>query len=248
MNPQTLIEQNLRLAASLAEQGLKRWNGAAAMSWPSQLPLPTAMWPWKLDWREASFKYPQPSLAFDEVGLTRQMFEVMSEAHRRSWEMAATVLGAPTAVPGYSVGALTRNYSEVLAFWMRSADEVRAAFADTDAKTFTTTAFETMPAPQTEPKKADVRPMQADLIEPSRKGPEFLDAPRGQPDDLTLIKGIGEKLNGVLHSLGIYHYWQIAAWTPEDAEWVSEHLQFRGRIQRERWIEQCRDLVKSKAA
>jgi len=248
MNPQTLFEQNLRMAAALTEDGLKRWNEVSGKGWLGVASLPTNVWPWRFDWREASFKYPQPSFAFDEVGLTRQMFEVMSEAHRRSWEMAATALSAPSLMPGYKVGTFSRAFSDLLAFWMRSADEMRHSFASTDVPTFTTTAFEVRPAATPEPQKAEVKPMQADLIDENRSGPVFLSSPRGEPDDLTRIKGIGQKLNAVLHSLGIYHFWQIAEWSPEDCEWVSEHLQFRGRIQRERWVEQSRDLLGLKAA
>jgi predicted flap endonuclease-1-like 5' DNA nuclease len=61
-------------------------------------------------------------------------------------------------------------------------------------------------------------------------------------DDLKKIKGIGLKLESILHDLGIHYFHQIAAWTPANVAWVDEHLRFRGRIQRERWIEQAREL------
>lgn len=65
----------------------------------------------------------------------------------------------------------------------------------------------------------------------------------GKPDDLTLIGGIGPKIQEVLHSLGIFHFDQIAEWKPENVAWVDEYLNFSGRIVREGWVEQAAVLV-----
>jgi len=65
----------------------------------------------------------------------------------------------------------------------------------------------------------------------------------GHPDDLTLIGGIGPKIQILLNELGIWHYDQIAAWSPENVAWVDEHLNFNGRIVREGWVEQAAVLV-----
>ncbi len=73
--------------------------------------------------------------------------------------------------------------------------------------------------------------------------PRTLDAPRdGKKDDLKKIKGIGPKLEGVLNDLGIYHFDQIAAWSPREVEWVDDYLSFKGRIGRDDWIGQAREL------
>ena len=37
---------------------------------------------------------------------------------------------------------------------------------------------------------------------------------------------------------------QIAAWTEEDVAAMDEKLSFKGRIQREGWIEQAKELAK----
>jgi len=63
------------------------------------------------------------------------------------------------------------------------------------------------------------------------------------PDDLKAIAGIGPKLESVLNSLGIWTYAQIAAWTPYEAAWLDDYLQFRGRIQRDGWIAQAAALT-----
>ena len=59
------------------------------------------------------------------------------------------------------------------------------------------------------------------------------------PDDLTIIGGIGPKIQEVLNELGIFHYDQIAAWSSENIAWVDHHLNFSGRISREGWVEQA---------
>ena len=74
--------------------------------------------------------------------------------------------------------------------------------------------------------------------------PLGLAAPRGgQADDLKLIKGIGKQNEARLHGLGIWHFAQIAAWTPDHAKWVGSYLAFAGRIEREQWIAQAEELA-----
>ncbi|OZA86390.1 MAG: hypothetical protein B7X76_05205 [Azorhizobium sp. 39-67-5] len=59
-------------------------------------------------------------------------------------------------------------------------------------------------------------------------------------DDLKQIKGIGPLNERKLNALGIYHFRQIAAWTPDEARWIGAFLGFRGRVEREDWIGQAR--------
>jgi len=66
-----------------------------------------------------------------------------------------------------------------------------------------------------------------------------------KPDDLKAISGVGPKLEGVLNSLGVYTYDQIARWKKSEVEWVDEHLKFKGRIERDEWIPQCRKMAKA---
>jgi predicted flap endonuclease-1-like 5' DNA nuclease len=76
--------------------------------------------------------------------------------------------------------------------------------------------------------------------------PMTLTAPRdGRGDNLKEIAGIGPKLERMLQSLGVYHFDQIASWTPAEIEWVNAAISFRGRIERERWVEQAARLAKS---
>ncbi len=65
----------------------------------------------------------------------------------------------------------------------------------------------------------------------------------GVPDDLKRIKGIGVVLEKKLHGLGIINYGQIAGWAQADIDKMSDVLDFKGRIERENWIEQARILA-----
>jgi predicted flap endonuclease-1-like 5' DNA nuclease len=77
-----------------------------------------------------------------------------------------------------------------------------------------------------------------------RSGGPFLAAPEGQRDDLSRIKGIGPKLATRLDELGVFHYRQIAGWTPADLVEVDSYLgTFKGRIERDRWQSQARLLA-----
>ncbi len=77
------------------------------------------------------------------------------------------------------------------------------------------------------------------------KRPARLEAARdGGADDLKMIKGVGPKLEKLLHKLGFFHFDQIAAWTPEELAWVDENLDgFKGRATRDDWVAQARILA-----
>lgn len=73
--------------------------------------------------------------------------------------------------------------------------------------------------------------------------PDLLDAPEGAADDLKKIGGVGPKLEEKLNEIGIYHFRQIAAFTPENVAWVDDHLNFKGRIERDDWVGQAEQLA-----
>lgn len=71
--------------------------------------------------------------------------------------------------------------------------------------------------------------------------PAALDGPRGgTADDLKRIKGVGPKMEQLCNSLGFYHFDQIAAWTPDEVQWVDQNLKgFKGRVSRDTWVDQA---------
>ncbi len=76
------------------------------------------------------------------------------------------------------------------------------------------------------------------------KEPELLKEARGgKPDDLKKLKGVGPKLEATLNELGFFHFDQVAAWGPQEVAWVDSRLKFKGRIERDGWIEQAKVLA-----
>ncbi|WP_416368109.1 NADH-quinone oxidoreductase subunit E [Tritonibacter mobilis] len=76
------------------------------------------------------------------------------------------------------------------------------------------------------------------------QAPETLTAAReGGADDLKLLKGVGPKLEQTLNELGFFHFDQIAKWTEAEVAWVDARLKFKGRIERDGWIEQAKQLA-----
>ena len=74
--------------------------------------------------------------------------------------------------------------------------------------------------------------------------PKTLDGPQGEADDLKKIKGVGPKLEGLLHSMGFYHFWQVAEWGGAEVAWVDQNLEgFKGRVSRDNWVEQAKLLA-----
>ncbi len=79
--------------------------------------------------------------------------------------------------------------------------------------------------------------------EPPAETFELLSAPRGAPDDLVKLSGVGPQLEKKLNDAGIYHYWQLAAMTPDDVKTIDRDLKLNGRIDRDGWVNQARGLL-----
>ncbi len=65
-------------------------------------------------------------------------------------------------------------------------------------------------------------------------------------DDVKLIGGVGPAIEKKLAALGVTSLTQIAAFTAEEIERVDAELNFKGRIEREDWIGQAKDLLAGK--
>jgi predicted flap endonuclease-1-like 5' DNA nuclease len=69
----------------------------------------------------------------------------------------------------------------------------------------------------------------------------------GAPDDLKLIVGVGPVLERMLQQLGITTYRQIARWSEREIDEIDAKLpEFPGRVRRDGWVTQARELHQSK--
>jgi large subunit ribosomal protein L21 len=66
---------------------------------------------------------------------------------------------------------------------------------------------------------------------------------QGAADNLSLISGVGPKIKQSLGELGYTRFAQIAALTPEEIETIETALKSKGRIARDEWIDQARELM-----
>ncbi len=101
------------------------------------------------------------------------------------------------------------------------------------------------PKPAPAPKAKEAAAVAAPVAAVPGKKPQALKVARkGKADDLKLILGIGPKLEVLCHSLGFFHFDQIAAWTEAEIAWVDDNLEgFKGRVTRDRWVAQARILA-----
>lgn len=65
-------------------------------------------------------------------------------------------------------------------------------------------------------------------------------------DDISLIGGVGPKMEAGLIELGYTTFAAIAAWSEADVEKVEAHLKQKGRVGREEWVEQAKELLAGK--
>jgi small subunit ribosomal protein S2 len=97
---------------------------------------------------------------------------------------------------------------------------------------------------------ASTAPVAEPLPEPEAAAPEeasehyeLLTAPRGAPDDLAKLTGVGPQIVKKLNEHGVFHYWQLAAMTDEEAQKLDADLRFNGRITRDKWSDQAKMLI-----
>lgn len=98
-------------------------------------------------------------------------------------------------------------------------------------------------APKAEAPKAEAA-AEAPAAEGIKPANLLTEARGGQPDDLKKISGVGPKLEGLLHENGVFHFDQIAAWKADEIAYMDDKLSFKGRIERDNWIEQAAEFAK----
>ena len=90
------------------------------------------------------------------------------------------------------------------------------------------------------------KPEAAKAAKPSledKNRPKGIERP-AEVDDLKMIAGVGPKIEGILHELGIFTFAQVASWKKAEREWVDSYLNFKGRIERDDWVKQAKALAK----
>jgi NADH-quinone oxidoreductase subunit E len=95
--------------------------------------------------------------------------------------------------------------------------------------------------------RADVARYRQIVVDIENNAPPPLLASPGAPDDLRLIVGVGPVLERLLQQQGVSTYRQIARWTARDIDDFDARLpEFHGRVRRDDWVTQARELHQSK--
>lgn len=81
----------------------------------------------------------------------------------------------------------------------------------------------------------------SEAVAPKSKAPA--DAPTEAADDLKKLSGVGPALEKKLVEAGVTSYAQIAAWTDEEVEKLDADQPFKGRIAKEGWVAQAKELA-----
>ena len=119
-------------------------------------------------------------------------------------------------------------------------DETNPKPAKTQAKAATKPAKKAeKPAKEAAAKTADAKPA-AKKAKPAATKPEGA-------DDLKQLSGVGPALEKKLHENGVTTFAQIAGWSKADIDDMDGKLSFKGRIDREDWVTQAKDLAKKLA-
>ncbi len=136
---------------------------------------------------------------------------------------------------------------------LRARPDSSAARAEREPKTRTTTTVARAPAVERRAPPAIVAPApppprDVDPINTARREDDeanlLVEAAFGDPDELERINGVGPMLCELLHEVGVFYFWQVAEWSPQDVKWVDDKLMhFKGRIQRDDWVGQAKLLA-----
>ena len=100
--------------------------------------------------------------------------------------------------------------------------------------------------PAAKAEKAEAAPKAETTAAPKAEATEAPAAATEVKDDVKLIGGVGPALEKKLAALGVTSLKQIAEFTAEEIERIDAELNFKGRIEREEWVEQAKELLAGK--
>ena len=215
----------------MADANMKAWEKAAQAyaATPGWMKLPYKVpgefWSkWFDQWQQGKFD------TFSASSMEAAV-ETMTSAVNRASAEPADATDIPTATAKAAKGAATKAAAKA----SQEATETIARTAELVTETVLETTEDTTTA-VVEATEAVTTQM-----------PVLLKEAEGTADDLTVVKGIGPKLSETLNEFGVFHFKQIASWTPENISWLDEELGFKGRIQRDGWVDQAIELLKPTA-
>ncbi len=101
-------------------------------------------------------------------------------------------------------------------------------------------------------KKSKAAPAKSDRAKPSdakvpeAKAPETKAVDKKIKDDIALIGGVGPALKKKLEGAKVTSLKQIAEWSDKEIARIDEELKLAGRIERDEWVDQAKELLAGK--
>jgi len=175
------------------------------------------------------------AVAREGFAMVKAVTEVATEKVKAATEVAAETVS--TGIANYTAKADAAK-ADAAAEKNETADQGDEGPKAKTTKVNAAKAEPTTPA-ATKPTPAAGRAAAAD------GKPEVLKAARGgKADNLKEIKGIGPKLEAMLHKMGVFHFDQISSWGAAEVAWVDANIEgFKGRATRDDWVAQAKILA-----
>lgn len=137
---------------------------------------------------------------------------------------------------GVDLGAMADAPEEVM-------EPAAAAAVEAPAEELPAAKEEAPAAKEEAPAAKEEAPAAPGEVESVGSKPELFAKAPADKDDLKKISGVGPKLEETMNNLGIYQFAQVASWSNDEIQWVDDNLSFKGRIERDDWIGQAKELM-----
>ncbi len=165
---------------------------------------------------------------------TSRLKRQLEECRERNVELEQRIGADPVSMSSAAAGSDTAATSQ-------------AAFSDESGQQENDSGLDAREAPPGELSAGSSSDDSAQIAETEIRDdwkPVALSEPEnGEGDDLKRIKGVGPVIEKTLNELGIFHFRQIADFTEDNIRWVDHYIAFPGRIQRENWVTQSKQLA-----
>lgn len=125
--------------------------------------------------------------------------------------------------------------------WIEDAVNVRMPAPKPTTKRPSGVVLTPRPAPEPVAEPEAPKKSMWDAFRPKTEAPKFED----HKDDLTQISGVGPKLQDKLNEAGVHTFEDLVEMSDDELADLDEKLNFKGRIERDDWIGQAKDLMDS---
>ena len=155
------------------------------------------------------------------------------------WDDAEDLVPLPELVPIPAPAARRDEASvtiDAAPLRTRRAEPVPARSASASTAPASSAPASSAPASSAPANPAPPRPAMSKPLPPRLRPPAVPGPRHGKADALQRLPGLSRRHADRLYAIGIYHFSQIAAWTPQEIAWVADYLDLGDAIRDEDWV------------